>query len=155
MDRRVLFFVVLPASLLAGYLVFFWLLSWVSGWRRLAASYANETGLEPVAWRYSRGSSTLAWLPVPIGSSLSLRIGADRGALYLRTWPIDFPGFCALRIAWADISVRHRKIPLTRYCGLHFKGHPWIEIDVSENSLGRVVDAAGGKWEKGGAEWPA
>lgn len=144
--------ILIAAGLVAYFVALLWLVAEISGWRRLAASYANQTPFEAVEWRFAQ-ATVRRW--VPLNSNLPLRIGADGQFLYLRTWPFHLPWFQELRVPWPDVSVKEKRSRFWKYCSLRFREQPGVEMQLSEKVARRVLTGAGGSWANGRPEFPA
>jgi hypothetical protein len=151
MPKHIPQFLLVPVGLAAWVWILSWVIAEVSGWRGLAAFYANDTPFEAGEWRFTQ-AALRRW--VLMRSSVTLWVGADRQFLYLRTWPFSLPGFRELRVPWQDVTCRESKSLFWKLCSLRFRAKNDIEIQISQKAMESIITSAAGRWANGQPQFP-
>jgi hypothetical protein len=128
-------------GLFAGFAVFFavvWMaasfvIAKISGWAALAERYRLQQGTF-TGWRLHFQSGRMR-LTARYGGALT--IGANEMGLYLAVNPLFRVGHPPLFIPWHAIDVREGK-------RFSFREVPGVQLDVSQRTGNRVLEAAGG-----------
>ena len=117
-----------------------WLISRLSGWRRLAEAYSERLPFTGKHWWFQ--SAEMARMSHYGGS---LIVGANREGLHLAVLLPFRIGHPALFIPWSDISMREQKsrLSFTRV-ELTFQKVPGVAMKITA-ALGRKIQEAKGK----------
>jgi hypothetical protein len=105
--------VLVPAGLIAFLAAFPYILSWASGWNKLARHYRTDQEFSGQQWRYQFGQMGQA----SYGNSLT--VGSSSEGLYLKASPLLRYAHPSLLIPWNDVSLTVKNRWILSYWEFH------------------------------------
>jgi hypothetical protein len=127
-----------PIVFVGFWLAIAYLLSFVSGWRALAAHYATDQ--PPTGVQFGFNSASLRG--VSFRGSLNLAV-ADEG-LFLWPFLLFRPAFTRLFVPWSDLTATTGKRWFLTYVVLTFAEVPGVRLTIRQALAQRLVAASGG-----------
>lgn len=122
-----------------------YLLSFVSGWRALAAHYATDR--PPTGVQFGFSSASLRG--VNFRGSLNLSVAGE--GLFLWPFLLFRPAFTRLFVPWSDLTATTGKRWFLSYVVLSFAKVPGVRLTIRQTLAERLVAASGGVFRIGPA----
>lgn len=132
----------LPIAVVSVWWMAMFVLSRVSGWSALAEAYATDEDFEGAKTQLQSLSLTRFGLPANYNNVVT--IGADAAALRLSVFVLFRPFHPPLKIPFADISVKARKILVFETAELRAARAPQVGIGMARNRAEWIAAASSG-----------
>jgi hypothetical protein len=127
-----------PIAFVGFWFAIAYLLSFVSGWRALAAHYATDR--PPAGVQFGFSSASLRG--VSFRGSLNLAVAGE--GLFLWPFLLFRPAFTRLFVPWSDLTATAGKRWFLSYVVLTFAKVPGVRLTIRQALAERLVAASGG-----------